>query len=52
MFHDEEDMRYINFRYSDNKVVPDALTGYYPMDNMRYGEFLNKKKEMPTIQSA
>ena len=44
MFHDEEDMRYINFRYTDAKVVPDPLTGYYPIDNMKYGAFLNEKK--------
>ena len=36
-------MRYINFRYTDNKVTPDPMTGYYPHDNMRYGNFLNKK---------
>ena len=45
MFHDAEDMRYINFRYTDAKVVPDALNGYYPQDNMKYGKFLNKKEE-------
>ena len=43
MFFDEEDMRYINFRYSDAKVVPDPLTGYYPYDHLKYGKFLNKK---------
>ena len=41
MFHDAEDMRYINFRYTDQKVVPDALTGYYPYENLKYGEWLN-----------
>lgn len=45
MFHDEEDMRYINFRYTDNKVVPDPLTAYYPYDNLKYGKFLDKKGE-------
>lgn len=45
MFHDEEDMRYINFRYTDNKVVPDPLTGYYPYDDMKYGKFLNSKDD-------
>lgn len=45
MFHDEEDMRYINFRYTDNKVSPDPLIGYYPYDNMKYGKFLNKKEQ-------
>ena len=45
MFFDEEDMRYINFRYTDQKVAPDPLTGYYPYDNLKYGEFLNKKEE-------
>jgi hypothetical protein len=43
LLHDEEDMRYINFRYSDAKVVPDPMTGYYPYDNLKYGKWLNKK---------
>ena len=43
MLHDEEDMRYINFRYTDQKVSPDPLTGYYPFDNLKYGDFLNYK---------
>lgn len=43
MLHDEEDMRYINFRYTDQKVSPDPLTGYYPYDNLKYGKFLDKK---------
>ena len=50
MFHDEEDMRYINFRYTDNKVVPDPLIGYYPYDNMKYGKFLNKKEQNFTVE--
>ena len=45
LLHDAEDMRYINFRYTDNKVTPEPLTGYYPHDNMRYGDFLNKKED-------
>ena len=45
MLHDSEDMRYINFRYIYQKVVPDALTGYFPYDNLRYGSFLNQKKD-------
>jgi hypothetical protein len=45
MFHDEEDMRYINFRYSDAKVSPDPLTGYYPYDHLKYGKFLDKKAD-------
>ena len=45
MFFDEEDMRYINFRYTDAKVVPDPLTAYYPLDHLKYGDFLNKKEE-------
>ena len=45
MFHDADDMRYINFRYTDNKVVPDGLTGYYPYQQIRYGDFLNKKED-------
>ena len=43
LLHDADDMRYVNFRYTDNKVTPDPMTGYYPYDNMRYGDFLNKK---------
>ena len=45
MLFDEEDMRYINFRYTDAKVAPDPLTAYYPYDHLKYGEFLNKKEE-------
>ena len=45
MLHDEEDMRYINFRYTDQKVSPDPMTGYYPYDNLKYGKFLDKKGE-------
>ena len=43
LLHDADDMRYINFRYTDAKVTPEPMTGYYPHDNMRYGGFLNKK---------
>ena len=43
--HDADDMRYINFRYTDAKVVPDPMTGYFPFDHMRYGDFLNKKED-------
>jgi hypothetical protein len=45
MLFDEDDMRYINFRYTDAKVAPDPLTGYYPYDNLKYGKFLNKKED-------
>jgi hypothetical protein len=50
MLHDEEDMRYINFRYSDAKVSPDPMTGYYPYDHLKYGKFLDKKGQqyLPT----
>ena len=34
---DEDDMRYINFRYTDQKLQVEELTGYYPYDHMRYG---------------
>jgi hypothetical protein len=44
MLYDAEDMRYLNFRYTDQKVVPDALTGYFPYENLKYGKFLNQKK--------
>ena len=57
MLHDEEDMRYINFRYTDQKVSPDPLTGYYPYDHLKYGKWLDKKgdhyamtKERPHVQ--
>lgn len=43
LLHDEEDMRYINFRYTDQKVVPDPLTAYYPYDDLKYNYFLTKK---------
>ena len=43
LLHDADDMRYINFRYTDQKVSPDALNGYYPYANVRYGGFLNQK---------
>jgi hypothetical protein len=52
MLHDEEDMRYINFRYTDAKVVPDPLTGYYPYDNLKYGKFLNQKDENAQFTKA
>ena len=45
LLHDADDMRYINFRYTDNKVTPEPMTGWYPHDNMRYGDFLNKKED-------
>lgn len=50
LLHDEDDMRYINFRYTDQKVVPDPMTGYYPYDDLKYGKWLDKKGEqyLPT----
>jgi hypothetical protein len=45
LLHDEDDMRYINFRYTDQKVAPEALTGYYPYANQRYEKWLNKKED-------
>lgn len=45
LLHDEDDMRYIGFRYTDQKVTPDQLTGYYPYENLRYGGWLNKKED-------
>jgi len=45
LLHDADDMRYINFRYTDAKVVPDPMTGYFPFDHMRYGDFINKKED-------
>merc|ERR1712086_906701 len=51
LLHDADDMRYINFRYTDQKVTPDPMTGYYPHDNMRYGSFLNKKEDNRFVDS-
>ena len=45
MVLDEDDMKPVNFRYTDQKVSPDALNGYYPYGNLRYNEFLNKKED-------
>ena len=45
LLHDADDMRYIGFRYTDQKVSPEPLTGYYPYQNIRYGDFLNKKED-------
>ena len=45
LVHDEDDMRYINFRYTDQKLQAEEMTGYYPYDHMRYGEFLDKKED-------
>ena len=45
LISDADDMRYINFRYSDSKVVPEPLTGYYPHEHARYGDILNKKRD-------
>ena len=45
MLMDADDMRYINFRYTDQKVSPEPLTGYYPYQIVRYGDFLNNKKD-------
>ena len=44
LVHDEDDMRYINFRYTDQKLQVEEMTGYYPYDHMRYGDFLHKKE--------
>ena len=52
LLHDADDMRYINFRYSDQKVSPEPLTGYYPYQNIRYGEFLNKKEDSRFIYTS
>ena len=51
-FYDEEDMRYINFRYTDAKVVPDPLTGYYPYDHAKYGSFINSKHDSRHIEGV
>ena len=40
---DPEDMRYINFPYHDQAVVPDELNGYYPWDHLKYQEFVDGK---------
>ena len=45
LLHDANDMRYLNFRYTDAKVTPEPMTGYFPHDDVRYGSWLNKKKD-------
>ena len=45
LMNDEDDMRYIGFRYTDQKVSPDGLTGYYPHAHQRYDDFLHQKKD-------
>lgn len=49
LLHDHEDMRYINFRYSDQRVVPDALTGYTGAAADRYDPFLNHKEDTQSV---
>ena len=43
--NDPDDNRYINFRYSDNPVSQEQMTGYYPYMGLKYDNFLNKKYE-------
>lgn len=43
MYHDADDMRYLNFMYSDNRVSPDAMNGYFPEDDVKYTPWLKKK---------
>ena len=45
LLHDADDQRYINFRYSDQRVVPENFTGFYPHAFLRYGKWLNKKED-------
>ena len=45
MVLDEDDMKPINFRYTDQKVSPEAMNGYYPYGHLRYGDFLKEKKD-------
>ena len=45
LLHDVDDMRYLNFRYTDSKVTPEPMTGYINTDHMRYGNFLKEKRE-------
>ena len=44
MIHDPEDMRYINFPYHSQPVVPDPMTGHYPMDGLKYTAWLEKPR--------
>ena len=44
LLHDADDMRYINFRYTDAKVTPEPMTGWNPVETMRYNKFLKKKE--------
>ena len=52
LLHDADDMRYINFRYTDQKVSPDALTGYYPYAHARYSGFLDQKQDNTFTSNA
>ena len=45
MILDEDDMKPVNFRYTDQKVSPEAMNGYYPYGHLRYGDFLSEKKD-------
>ena len=51
LLHDEEDMRYINFRYTDQKVSPDGMTGYYPYAHQKYDKFLHEKTDTSEVYS-
>eukprot|EP00352_Strombidinopsis_acuminata_P008526 CAMPEP_0176374292 /NCGR_PEP_ID=MMETSP0126-20121128/26652_1 /TAXON_ID=141414 ORGANISM="Strombidinopsis acuminatum, Strain SPMC142" /NCGR_SAMPLE_ID=MMETSP0126 /ASSEMBLY_ACC=CAM_ASM_000229 /LENGTH=93 /DNA_ID=CAMNT_0017734803 /DNA_START=400 /DNA_END=681 /DNA_ORIENTATION=- len=43
LLHDSDDMRYINFRYTDARVTPMEMNGYFPYAHLRYDNFLNGK---------
>lgn len=42
---DAEDMHTINFRYTDQQVQPEEMTGYYPYEHMKYHKWLSKKED-------
>ena len=52
LLHDADDMRYINFRYTDANVTPEEMTGFYNFEHQRYGGFLNEKREGSALTSV
>ena len=46
MLYDPDDNRYIDFRYTDQAVSPEVMTGYYPYDHLKYGKWLGQKNQV------
>lgn len=42
---DAEGQHVINFRYTDQQVQPEDMTGYYPYDHMKYHKWLAQKED-------